>query len=144
MSSPAASTAGHCDTVWFASQVVIVCVIPPSLVHVTVVPTVIFLTFGTKPQFPELLQKVLFQIITLGLLGAAGGLAGWLINAARVPTTRTTTTTTAAIIIHFFLELPEVLGVCEVVNSFAHFADQDTGAIHSSTPKVRPTFGQFF
>jgi len=41
-------------------------------VHVIVVPTVMFLTLGTKPQFPEPLQNVPFQMVTLGPLGAVG------------------------------------------------------------------------
>ena len=64
---------GHWETEWLESQVVTVWVMLPSFVQVMVVPTVMFLTVGTKPQLPEPLQNVPFQMITLGPLGAAGG-----------------------------------------------------------------------
>jgi len=58
--------------------VVTVWVIPPLFIQVIVVPTVMVLTFATKPQFPGFVQKLPFQITTLGPLGAAGGVRDWL------------------------------------------------------------------
>jgi hypothetical protein len=60
---------------------------------------------GTNPQFADELQKPPFQMITLGLLGGAGGFADWFIKTARAPTTTTTTTITAEIRIHSFFRL---------------------------------------
>jgi len=107
--------AGHpAVEAWVGSQLVAVCVVFPSFVHVMVVPTVIVMLglplASLKPQFEALLHSPLVSQIETGVPGVGGVDGGRVSMYTPTPTTTSITTIIPARTIVLFLGLGASVG----------------------------------